>query len=148
MLEADLHRLAQWLRFLGQDALLLKEAISKAEITKYPDRVFITTSRKLEEHFKAWGIEYLILPKEDWKVQLCLLIKYFNIEPVLKLNRCYYCNGELMEVSREEVKEKLPPMAYLYGRDFTVCPQCGKVYWKGSHHPKLRRVLREVLTAC
>ncbi len=148
LLEADLHRLAYWLRLLGQDALLLKGPIGKADIIKHPDRVFITTSRKLEPHFRAWGIEYLIIPKEDWKVQLCLLIRYFNIEPSLKLNRCYYCNTQLVGVSREEVKDRIPPMVYLYGEDFTLCPQCGKVYWKGSHHPKLRRTLRRVLASC
>ncbi len=148
LLEADLHRLAYWLRLLGQDALLLKGAISKSEVLRYPDRVFITTSRKLEKHLKSWGIEYLIIPKDDWKIQICLLIKYSQIEPVLKLDRCYYCNGELLAVNREEVKDRIPPMVYLYGRDFTLCPQCGKVYWKGSHHPKLRRALREILASC
>lgn len=148
LLEADLHRLAHWLRLLGQDALLLETAISKSEVLRYPDRVFITTSRKLEKHLKSWGIEYLIIPKDDWKIQICLLIKYFQIEPVLKLNRCYHCNGELLAVNREEVKDRIPPMVYLYGRDFTLCPQCGKVYWKGSHHPKLKRALRSILASC
>jgi uncharacterized protein with PIN domain len=148
LLEADLHRLAHWLRLLGQDALLIKGPINKSEVVRYPGRIFITTSRKLEEHFKAWGIEYLILPKDDWKVQLCLLIRYFHIEPELKLNRCYHCNAELVAVDREEVKDRIPPMVYLYGRDFTLCPHCGKIYWKGSHHPRLRRILRKVLNSC
>ncbi|RMH79304.1 MAG: hypothetical protein D6674_08255 [Acidobacteria bacterium] len=148
LLEADLHRLAHWLRLLGQDAILLPGDINKADVIKHPERVFITTSRKLEEHFKAWGIDYLILPKEDWKVQLCLLIKYFQIEPVLKLDRCYHCNERLLSISREEVKERVPKKVYLYGRNFTLCPYCGKVYWRGSHYPKLRRTLREVLGSC
>ncbi|MFN3265197.1 MAG: Mut7-C RNAse domain-containing protein, partial [Aquificaceae bacterium] len=91
LLESGLHKLAYWLRLLGIDALILEGEVNKREVLKHPDRVFITTSRKLEEHLRAWGIEYLVLPKEDWKIQLCLLLRYFNIEPELRLNRCYYC---------------------------------------------------------
>ncbi|MCS7277541.1 MAG: Mut7-C RNAse domain-containing protein [Aquificaceae bacterium] len=110
LLEADLHRLAFWLRLLGQDAFLIKGAIEKKEITKHPDRVFVTTSRKLESHLKAWHVDYVLLPRGDWKLQLCLLIRHFHIEPVLKLNRCYYCNVELIAVSREQVRDKIPHM--------------------------------------
>ncbi|MCS7171201.1 MAG: Mut7-C RNAse domain-containing protein [Aquificaceae bacterium] len=148
LLEADLHRLAQWLRLLGQDVLLLKGPINKAEVIKHYDRVFITTSKKLEGHFKAWGISYLLLPKDEWKVQLCLIVKHFSIEPALKLNRCYHCNSELNPVDREEVKDRIPPAVYIFGQDFTLCPNCGKVYWKGSHHDALRQTLKEILACC
>lgn len=148
LLEADLHRIAQWLRFLGQDALLLSGPIEKRKLLKYLDRVFITTSRRLEGHLKAWGVDYFLLPRENWKVQLCLLIRYFGIKPELRLDRCYYCNEKLMSVDREKVKDRLPPLVYIYGRDFTLCPSCGKVYWKGSHHERLKSQLEEILKLC
>lgn len=148
LFEADLHRLVYWFRLLGQDALLLKGHINKRDVLEHVDRVFITTSRKLENHFKAWGIDYLIVPKEDWRVQLCLLIKYFQIDPELKLDRCYHCNSLLVSVEREDIKKSIPPMVYHYGRDFTLCPQCGKVYWKGSHHAKLKSNLTSITSQC
>jgi len=148
LLEADLHKIAYWLRLLGQDALLLEGAINKKDLLKHPGRVFITTSRKMEEHLKAWGVEYFLLPKDDWKVQLCLILKFFDIKGELKLNRCYYCNSPLMPVSKEEIKDKIPPMVYKYGRDFTLCQSFGKIYWKGSHHSRLKRILKEVLSSC
>ncbi|MFN4319109.1 MAG: Mut7-C RNAse domain-containing protein [Aquificaceae bacterium] len=148
LLESGLDKLAHWLRLLGVDALILQGEVKKGKVLQYPDRVFITTSRKLERHLKAWGVNYLVLPKEDWKVQLCLLLKYFNIKGELRLNRCYYCNTELITVDREKVKERIPPMVYIYGEDFTLCPNCGKVYWKGSHHPRLGEILKRVLSSC
>lgn len=148
MLESGLEKLVHWLRLLGVDALLLEGQINKRKVLQHPDRVFITTSRKLEKHLRAWGVDYLLLPKEDWKVQLCLLLKYFNIKGELKLNRCYHCNAELVAVEKEEVKERIPPMVYIYGEDFTLCPRCGKIYWKGSHHPRLREILKKVLSSC
>ena len=39
-------------------------------------------------------------------------------------------------------------MVYKYGRDFTLCQSCGKIYWKGSHHSRLKRILKEVLSSC
>ncbi len=148
MLESGLDKLAHWLRLLGVDALLLEGEVSKKKVLEHPDRVFITTSRKLEKHLRAWGVDYLVLPKEDWKIQLCLLLKYFNIKGELKFNRCYYCNTELLAVEKEQVKERIPPMVYIYGEDFTLCPKCEKVYWKGSHHPRLKEILKKVLHSC
>lgn len=144
LLEKGLDKLAGWLRLLGQDALVLNSEVRKAELLRHLDRTFITTSRKLETHLKAWGVDYLVLPKERWEVQLYLLLKHFRIKPELKLNRCYYCNAQLLRVKKEEVEDRLPPLVRTYGKDFTLCPTCGKVYWKGTHHEKLKKKLRYI----
>lgn len=78
MLESGLEKIAYWLRLLGEDALLLEGAVNKRKVLSHADRVFITTSRKLEKHLKAWGVKYFVLPKDNWKLQLCLLLKHYN----------------------------------------------------------------------
>jgi len=107
LLEADLDKLAKWMRFLGQDVLVLKEAINKRSIVEHIDRIFITTSRKWEKHLRDWRVNYLILPRDDWKVQLCLILKHFQIKPKLLLNRCPHCNAELELISKEDVKSAI-----------------------------------------
>ncbi len=148
LLEADLEKLAKWLRFLGQDVKVLPGPINKKDILNERDRLFITTSRKWEPHLKAWGVSYLVIPKDDWQVQLCLIIKHLGIKPALKLNRCVYCNAELKSVNKEEIKDRLEPLVYEFAYDFTICPQCGHIYWKGTHFPKIRSKLREALKRC
>ncbi|MGB9873962.1 MAG: Mut7-C RNAse domain-containing protein [Hydrogenobacter sp.] len=148
LLEADLEKLAKWLRFLGQDVLVLKGAINKRSIMEQGDRVFITTSRKWERHLKDWGVSYLIVPRDDWEVQLCLILKHFRIRPTLLLSRCPYCNTELERVNKEKIKDLVPPLVYEFGYDFTQCPKCQGVFWKGSHFPRMKKMLRDILKRC
>ncbi len=148
LLEADLEKLAKWLRFLGQDAELLKGHINKRDVLKYPNRVFVTTSRKWEKHLKAWGVDHFLIPKDDWEVQLCLLLKHFSIEPKLKLNRCPYCNWQLEPIDKEKIKDRIPSIVYEFADDFTVCPKCDAIFWKGTHFPKMRKMLKDVLKRC
>ncbi|GBC88106.1 hypothetical protein HRbin13_00223 [bacterium HR13] len=148
LLEADLEKLAKWLRFLGQDVEVLKGTINKRDVLSYADRVFITTSKKWERHLARWGISYLIIPKDDWEVQLCLIVKYFRIKPKLLLNRCPYCNSQLISVSKEYVKDSIPPLVYEFGYDFTQCLQCESIFWKGTHFPKMEKMLKHILKRC
>ena len=54
--------------------------------------------------------------------------------------RCLKCNSILEEASRESVLERLPPK--IMDKDvFRVCPNWQRVYWEGSHHERMSRLL-------
>ncbi|MEZ0361116.1 MAG: Mut7-C RNAse domain-containing protein [Hydrogenobacter sp.] len=148
LLESDLEKLAKWLRFLGQDVQVLKGAINKKDIVSHANRIFVTTSRKWERHFISWGISYIIIPKDDWEVQLCLIVKHFRIKPKLLLNRCPYCNTELKKVNKDRIKDKLPLIVYEFGYDFTQCPKCASIFWKGTHFIRMKSMLKDALKRC
>ena len=47
------------------------------------------------------------------------------------------CNGRLAAVGKDEVIEHLEPLTRRYYDDFSRCADCGRVYWRGSHHGRL-----------
>ena len=145
-LEENLEKLARWLRFLGYPAETIKGEIELKKIK--PDGVFITTSRRWYERLKKLGIKVFLVPRHDFELQLCGVVKYFKLKPELSLNLCAYCSAPLKSVSREEVKEKVPPLVYEYGYDFTICPKCGAIFWKGSHYERMKKKLEEILKKC
>ena len=144
ILESNLSKLARWLRFMGYPAHLLEGKISKETLSKHQDKVFITTSRKWHETAHKIGMETLLVPRHDWKLQLRAAIENFNLTPELKLNICAYCNTTLRKVSREEIKDLIPPGAYKTAKDFTLCPNCGHIFWKGTHYERMIKTLREI----
>ncbi len=146
LLEGNLYRLAKWLRFMGHDVKLLKKAISIGELMENGDRVFLTTSRRWEKTLKNLGIKYVVVPRHDWEAQLYVVIKALSLNPELKLNLCAYCGSELKPVSREMVRDKVPQKVYLSAYDFTTCPACGAVFWKGTHYERMVPMLKRVLT--
>ncbi len=148
LLESNLSKLAKWLRFLGHDVKVLQGEINLKDLSLNQDRVFITTSRRWERTLKKLKMEYLVVPRHDWEVQLCLVIKKFSLEPSLKLNLCAYCGSKLKTIPKEEVKDKVPPRAYESAYDFTLCPHCGSVFWKGTHYGRMVKTLKRILSRC
>jgi len=59
--------------------------------------------------------------------------------------RCMECNGTLGLVGKQEVLRHLPARTAESFDEFYRCRECGKVYWKGSHHDKMKMYVQDVL---
>lgn len=61
-----------------------------------------------------------------------------RIEP---LSRCLHCNSVLRPVAKAEISDRLEPLTRLYFDHFTLCPDCRRIYWAGSHQEKILKNL-------
>jgi len=148
--QIHLSRVALWLTLFGYPTKVVPK-LSKKEISLCAGgrcRV-LTTSRRLEKTLKNLKVEYLILPNwEDWKTQLCMVLNHFNLSPNLRLNYCPLCLDKLKPVTPEEIKGKIPEGALRCGKNFTLCPSCGKVYWEGGHKRLMEKTLKQLKLCC
>ncbi len=148
--EWHLQRVGRWLTLLGYPTKIVPK-LRKEDILFCRSKgcKILTTSRRWERTFKNLGVKHLILPNtEDWKTQLCMVLRHFQIPLRLKLNYCPHCLGELKPVDREEVKGKIPYYSYKCGRNFRICPSCGKIYWIGGHQKLMERSIKEISERC
>jgi len=148
LLENNLSRLAKWLRFLGHDVKVLEGKISRIALVEHQDRIFLTTSKRWEDTLRKANIKYLVVPRHDWELQLCMVVKCLGLQRKLRLDRCAYCSAELVRVDKEQFRERIPPKAYETAYDFTLCPRCGMLYWKGTHYEGMKRMLERALNRC
>ncbi|RTZ68747.1 MAG: hypothetical protein DSZ30_03710 [Aquificaceae bacterium] len=148
--QTHLSRVALWLTLFGYPTKVVTK-LTKKEISLCTGGrcKVLTTSRRLEKTLKNLKVEYLILPNwEDWKTQLCMVLKHFNLKPNLSLNYCPLCLGKLKPVTPEEVKGKISEGALRCGKNFTICPSCGKVYWEGGHKRLMEKTLKQLKLRC
>ncbi len=148
--EWHLQKIARWLTLFGHPTEVVKR-LTKENIAKCANGrcVVLTTSRRWENTFKTYRVEHLVLPNtEDWLTVLCLVLRHFNIKPELKLNYCPICLSQLRDASPEEVKGKIPYYSYKCGRNFRICPFCGKVYWIGGHQKLMKETLERLKKRC
>ncbi len=148
LLESNLFKLAKWLRFLGHDVKMLKGKINTKVLIANQDRIFITTSRKWEDWLKKARIDYLVIPRHDWKLQVCMVLKHFGLEFHLLLNKCAHCGSKLTVADKERFRNIIPTRAYETAYDFTYCSNCGALFWKGTHYEGMKRVLEEIKFKC
>ncbi|MBE2266846.1 MAG: Mut7-C ubiquitin/RNAse domain-containing protein [Anaerolinea sp.] len=147
---ADVHlgRLAAYLRMLGFDTLFPEDYRDEelARISAEEGRILLTRDRGLlKRSIVTHG--YFVRATDPWE-QLEEVIKRFDLyDQLAKAQRCTGCNGELHEVDKSVVADRVLPSTLQYYNEFRLCKRCGKVYWRGSHYEQMDAFIARVCSA-
>lgn len=140
--DAMLGRLARWLRFAGFDTTFLPDTPDPAVAgeARAEGRWLLTRDRRLAA---AAGPRVVLLRTRTVGEQVAELRVRLPLAacPERFLTRCSCCNDALVEVSREAVRNRVPPFVAMRASRFFSCPGCGRVYWPGTHPQRITRTL-------
>ena len=142
VLDNHLGRLAGYLRMLGFDALYRNDYQDDelAEVSEHQDRLLLTRDRRLlmrNQVKRGYWVRSKI-PRQ----QVSEVVGRFVLAgQVVPFRRCIRCNGLLQAVSKEEVLDRLQPLTRQYFNEFRICPDCGQIYWKGSHYERMQHLI-------
>lgn len=136
-----LGKLAKELRMLGYDTVYYRgeNLYPLIKLAREEGRVILTRNTKL-------------LPK---KPEDCI-IRVIEDKPPLQLkelrqkgviswkegdlfSRCLLCNILLDKIPREEAEGNVPDFIFYQQKEFSRCPQCLRIYWKGSHQDHMQK---------
>lgn len=131
--------LATQLRVLGFDTEY-DNTLDDAEAASIADaeqRIVLTRDRALLKRSNVvWG---RLLRAQEPEEQLAEVLAFFGLRPpYATFTRCVRCNDLLQDVAKADVLHLLEPKTRKYYDAFKMCPSCGRVYWAGSHHERLR----------
>ena len=145
---ADVHlgKLARLLRLLGFDTLHSNEyddhelvAIAASE-----GRIVLTRDRDLLKHNAVTHGYWL--RSTDPVEQAREVVRRFNLETLIDpFRRCLVCNGLLEPVEKREVLTQVPPRVAVEHDEFFRCISCQKLYWRGTHYPKLKKHIAAIV---
>jgi len=147
ILDSNLGRLARYLRLLGLDCLYRNDYqdAEVARIASEQRRTVLTRDRTLlQRRIITHG--YFVRaqqPRAQVREVLARLDLYRHVAP---FTRCTRCNGELQAVDKQSVSARLEPKTRMYYDDFRVCSVCGQVFWQGSHHARMQRLVAALLS--
>jgi uncharacterized protein with PIN domain len=65
--------------------------------------------------------------------QLRQVVRELSLDLEGGFSRCVRCNAVLGQVSKPAVAQRLPPYVLQTQSQFMECPQCRRLYWRGSH---------------
>ena len=129
--DAMLGKLARWLRLLGFDTRYAEGDNHRiAYLARSGDRVLVTMDRRLA---RRRGLRTVLLTSQSLDTQIAQVVEVVGTPPPGASPRCMACNAPLQSVSREAVRDRVPPYVARTHEVFNCCPKCGKIYWKGSH---------------
>lgn len=146
VLDTHLGRLAAYLRMLGVDSLYGND-LEDAELARLAHeqrRVLLTRDRGLlKRKIVVFGH---CIRQTDPRDQLVDVVRRYSLAAeVDPWTRCVNCNGLLEAVDKAEIDHLLEPKTRRYYHSFQRCTQCGQIYWRGSHHERIRSFLSGVL---
>lgn len=134
--------LARKLRIFGFDTVYFKGNDRELErLAKDEARVILTCDRALVGHASRLGVKAILVEGRTDRARLASVgrkVGFHRSGP----SRCAVCNGDLEVVSKAEASSTVPPRVAARHRVFFRCPECGRLYWKGGHWSRLRRLSR------
>ncbi len=138
VLDSMLGWLARWLRMLGVHAIYSPSFSDEYLLTV--SHLLITRDREL---FRKRAVATLLLETSTHTEWLSVSSLVLGNQLVLDMDRslCPICGSRLIRVGKDAIAGRVPRSVLLRHDTFWACTGCGKVYWVGSHHARIRREL-------
>ncbi len=146
IVDINVGKLVHWLRMMGYDSLLFtgEDDGQMLRMALEQDRVILTKdSQFLRRRLITSGkVKALFVGGDDSEKQLKHVTSNFNLDfNHNPFTRCLIDNHPLVSVSKEEVKDRVPPHVFKTRQSYMECPYCHRVYWQGTHWEAMVREL-------
>ena len=146
--DAMLGRLARWLRMLGYDTAYEKVISDESLIARVltEQRWLLTRDRYIVQRKVLRGRHTLIV-SDHLQDQLRQLQSELHIKCDLSdktASRCAACNNILIVIPHEKVALTVPTYVASLHPQFMQCPNCGHIYWPGTHWTQMLTRLQEL----
>jgi len=132
-----LGKLATWLRILGFDTVLLRSGpLSPRKPVSEEDRILLTRCSRAPEG------ALIIKADKPWEqLKEAIPALGLDLDGTAPFSRCLRCNTLLREITGEEAAGAVPEYVLVTHSAFKHCPDCGKIFWPGTHQSRMTEML-------
>ena len=131
-------KLAKWLRMMGyntlffegdDDSIMVRIALTQGRIILTKDTQIMRRGVVTSGRLKA-----VLIDSDESELQLRQVVEALNLDCFFKpFTICLECNQSLVERTKQEVKDLVPPYVFKTQEQYLQCPNCHRVYWRGTH---------------
>jgi uncharacterized protein with PIN domain len=151
IVDANVGKLARWLRMLGYDTIFVNDIDDGVlvDIGLKEERVLLTrdTQIMLSRPVVSGKVRALLTSEDDPREQMRQVITEMNLDREREFTLCLECNVPLAPRDRDEVRDLVPPYVYKTQTQYHQCLACGRIYWRGTHWEHMKQVLGILMEA-
>ena len=132
---------------LGYDTLYYREVDAYTLISRAirEDRQILTRKSHLMERKNSKPHTFFIKDNDPSKQIIEVLAHYkLTINPRLCGTRCLRCNEKLKEIAVDQAVSRVPEYVINTQNNFSTCPHCKRIYWKGTHYANMRKTVNRL----
>lgn len=146
IVDVHLGKLVRYLRLLGFNTaqFLGKTDAALVETARAENRIVLTRDRGL---LKRSAVTHGYWVRSTNPIEQAReVVRRFDLQSKAEpFTRCLVCNGPLIPVKKEKVLERIPPKTARWQDEYFICRDCGKLYWHGTHYPRLQATVARIL---
>lgn len=141
VVDVNVGKLARLLRMAGFDVAYDRrwDDAELASVAEHEKRILLSKDRGLLTRKKVVFGRYIRAGQPEKQLQEVVDLLDLSNE-IAPFTRCMECNGSLQPVAKEEIIQRLQPLTKKYYSSFSICSNCRKIYWPGSHLEKMERM--------
>ena len=140
IVDGMLGRLAKWLRILGYDTTYFPDLDDDQLVrrARAEGRLLLTRDGGLA---RRRGLQCLLIESDHLEEQLGQVLAEPALAEEHPFSRCPVCNTPLQKVEKTELEGRVPPHIFRTHTDFSLCPNCHRIYWPGTHWARMQEKL-------
>lgn len=138
--DSMLGKLAKWMIAAGFDVVFKKNSTREFVVNtaREQGRVILTRDTAIRES------EVILIESDNFREQMEQVFEKTGLPSSEKaFTRCLDCNIILIPAEKAEVEGRVPPYVFQVHQEFLICPQCQKIFWKGSHYDRMKDILEK-----
>lgn len=136
-----LGKLCKLLRICGIDAAYSNQGMAILLEARKQNRIVLTRNTRLQKKK-----EVFFMKTSDPVEQLEHIISEFKLKNrIAPFSRCIECNSKLKAVDKTLIRNSISYFTYKHFDEFALCPNCRRVFWKGSHYKRMLKDIRHLL---
>jgi len=112
------------------------------------DRVILTRDTQIIKRrvVTSGRLKAILIQSDEPERQMRQVINTLNLDWQSKpFTICLECNQPLVERSKQQVKDLVPPYVFKTQRQNMECPACHRIYWRGTHWQAMTKKLKKFL---
>jgi uncharacterized protein with PIN domain len=123
------------------DAYLVAKALAE-------DRVILTRDTQIMKRgiITSGRLKALLIKGDKPELQMRQVIDSLNLDCQFQpFTICLECNQPLVERSKQQVKDRVPPYVFQTQNQYMECPSCHRIYWRGTHWQAMTKNLNKFI---
>jgi hypothetical protein len=150
IVDQNVGRLVKWLRIMGYDTIFFNGSNDSRMIATAlaEGRVILTRDTQImRRRVVTKGLlKAILIQSDDPEQQMLQVIETLNLDCNFRpFALCLECNEHLVERSKEEVKNRVPPYVFKTQSQYMQCPSCRRIYWRGTHWQAMMKRLEHFM---
>jgi len=150
IVDNNVGKLVKWLRIMGYDTLFFGGSSDSSMITiaLNEDRVILTRDTQIMKRrvVTSGQLKAILITSDEPERQMRQVIDTLHLNCQFRpFTLCLECNQPLVERSKEQVKDLVPPYVFQTQSQYVECPACHRIYWRGTHWQAMTKKLKKFM---